>query len=447
MLPVFDQTTPDGRAGLQACLDRLRATAGAGGEVARVVSDIIEDVRENGDAALIRYVQKFNDPTFTADRLRVSPEELADASKHVDADLLDAIKTAISQVREYQQHIMPRPVEPVTIGGAELGLRFTPFDSVGLCVPGGTAVLFSTLIMLAVPAIVAGVDPKHISVAHPLPTRRGASGAPGCADGPGDISPIVLAAAHLLGIDKVYRIGGAEAVAAMAFGSDTVEPVDFIAGPGNVYGQLAKAQVAGTVGIDGFYGPSEIVTIAADTADPVRIASDLIAQAEHDPGKCFLIVWSREVLDRIVTEVKSQLGQRRRRDAIVRALENESCAVLVKDIDEAASVANRFAAEHVNLAVADPDALLAKVRHAGEVFLGDATPVAAGDYYAGPSHCLPTGTTARFTSGVSVYTFLKRTGTVAYRDGMPKTAIDHIARMAQAEGLDGHAHSARVRGD
>jgi histidinol dehydrogenase len=366
---------------------------------------------------------------------------LAGAAARVDADLLDAIRTAIEQVREYQQHVMPKPTDPVTIGGAELGLRFSPVDSVGLCVPGGTAVLFSTLIMLAVPAIVAGVDPKRISIAHPLPNRRA-----GETEIASDISPIVLAAAHMLGIDKVYRVGGAEGVAAFACGTDTIKPVDFIAGPGNVYSQLAKAQVNGTVGIDGFYGPSEIVTIADDSADPVRIAADLIAQAEHDPGKCFLLVWSRDVLDKIVAEVNNQIGDRNRREAIVRALENESCAVLVKDINEAAEVANRFAAEHVNLAVADTDALLEKVRHAGEVFLGDTTPVAAGDYYAGPSHCLPTGTTARFTSGISVYTFLKRTGTVAYRNGMPAKAIDHIARMAEAEGLDGHAHSARVRG-
>jgi len=442
MLPVFDQSTPEGKSGLEACLDRLRSTAGAGGEVAEVVSGIVTEVKARGDAALAGYVQKFSDPSFSADRLCVSSEALAGAAKLVDSDLLDAIKTAIAQVHEYQEHVMPKAADPVTIGGAELGMGFTPVDSVGLCVPGGTAVLFSTLIMLAVPAMVAGVDPKRISVAHPLPTKRGA-----CGDGDGsdDISPIVLATAHLLGIDKVYRVGGAEAVAALAYGTETIEPVDFIAGPGNVYGQLAKAQVSGTVGIDGFYGPSEIVTIADDSADPVRIAADLIAQAEHDPGKCFLVVWSRDVLDAIVAGVESQLGERNRRDAIVRALETESCAVLVKDVDGAAVVANRFAAEHVNLAVAEPDALSAKIRHAGEVFLGDATPVAAGDYYAGPSHCLPTGTTARFTSGVSVYTFLKRTGTVAYRDGMPALAIDHVAKMAEAEGLDGHAHSARVR--
>ncbi len=440
MFLVYDLGTPDGNAGLDACLERLRATTSAGGDAAKVVTDILADVHEHGDEALVRYVQRFSDPGFTMDRLRVSSEDLAGAAAKVEPALLDAIKTAIQQVREYQQHVMPEPTQPITIGGAELGLRFSPVDSVGLHVPGGTAVLFSTLIMLAVPAIVAGVDPKKISVAHPLPTRRGD------AEGASDISPIVLAAAHMLGIDKVFRVGGAEGVSALAYGTKTIEPVDFIAGPGNVYSQLAKAQLNGKVGIDGFYGPSEIVTIADETADPVRIAADLIAQAEHDPGKCFLLVWSRDVLEKITAEVAKQIDQRKRKDAIVRAFENESCAVIVKDIDEAADVANCFAAEHVNLAVADVDALLEKVRHAGEVFMGDTTPVASGDYYAGPSHCLPTGTTARFTSGISVYTFLKRTGTVAYRNAMPAIAIDHIARMAEAEGLDGHAHSVRVRG-
>ncbi len=440
MLPVYDLSTPDGNAGLDACLKRLKETTNAGGEVAHVVTDILADVKAHGDEALVRYVRKFSDPGFDPARLRVSSDELSGAAAKVDPELLYAIRTAIDQVREYQQHVMPQPVKPVALGGAELGLRFSPVDSVGLHVPGGTAVLFSTLIMLAVPAIVAGVDPKNITVVHPLPTRREGD------DAAADISPIVLAAAHIIGIDKVYRVGGAEAVAALAYGTESIKPVDFIAGPGNVFSQLAKAQVNGTVGIDGFYGPSEIVTIADDSADPVRIAADLLAQAEHDPGKCFLLVWSRDVLDRITAEVNKQLPDRNRGEAIVRALETESCAVIVKDIEQAADVANRFAAEHVNLAVKDVDALLDKVRHAGEVFLGDTTPVAAGDYYAGPSHCLPTGTTARFTSGVSVYTFLKRTGTVAYRNGMPAKAIDHVAQMAEAEGLDAHAHSARVRG-
>ena len=219
-----------------------------------------------------------------------------------------------------------------------------------------------------------------------------------------------------------------------------------IAGPGNIYGQLAKQMVSGACGTDGgFYGPSEIVTVADDTADPRCVAADLIAQAEHDPGKCFLLAWSRPVLEAIRAEIETQLTERGRSEAIVKALEDESAALLVSGEDEAAHWADRIAAEHVNLAVADPEAWLDRLHHGGEFFLGDQTPVAAGDYYAGPSHCLPTGTTARFTSGVSVHTFLRRSGTVEYRGGMPGVAIDTIAKLAELEGLDAHAASARVR--
>ena len=204
--------------------------------------------------------------------------------------------------------------------------------------------------------------------------------------------------------------------------------------------------VSGVCGTDGgFYGPSEIVTIADDSADPRCVAADLIAQAEHDPGKCFLISWSRAVIDSIVTEVATQLEKRGRVKAIESALRDESAVLLVADEDEAAQVADAIAAEHVNLAVKDPEAWLERLRNGGEFFLGDQTPVAAGDYYAGPSHCLPTGSTARFASGISVYTFLKRSGTVYYRDGMPGRAIDAIAELAELEGLDAHAESVRVR--
>jgi histidinol dehydrogenase len=293
--------------------------------------------------------------------------------------------------------------------------------------------------MLAVPAIVAGVDPRRVRVVNPPPTRR--PGKPA-----GDVSPIVMATCHMLGIESLYRIGGAQAVAALAYGTERVEAVEMIAGPGNVFGQLAKQMVSGACGTDGgFYGPSEIVTIADATADPRCVAADLIAQAEHDPGKCFLIAWSRDVIDAIVAEVESQLCERGRIAAIERALAEESAALLVPDEEEAARIADSIAAEHVNLAVADPEAWLARLRHGGEFFLGDQSPVAAGDYYAGPSHCLPTGTTARFASGISVHTFLKRSGTVHYRDGLPGEAMDAIIRLAELEGLDAHAESARVR--
>jgi len=282
------------------------------------------------------------------------------------------------------------------------------------------------------------VDVKSISVATPPPTRR-----PG--EATGDVSPLVLATCALLGISRVYRIGGAQAVAALALGTKSVDPVDLIVGPGNVFTQLAKQQLAGRVGIDGFYGPSEIVTIADASADPARVASDLIAQAEHDPGRCFLVAWSGGVIEAIQREAAAQLVTRERRAAIEQSFKKWSAAVLVKNEKQAVEVADLFAAEHVNLAVRQPDKLLKKLRNGGEFFLGDATPVAAGDYIAGPSHCLPTGTTARFASGISVYTFLKRSGTVWYRKGMSKTTSQAIARFAEAEGLDGHAESARLR--
>lgn len=439
MLPVFDLSEAEGRRGFEARLARLKATASASGEAARATAAIVEDVRQRGDAALVEYMRKWTDPEFDAARIRVSAEELAKAERGLSDEMRDALEAAIANVREYQQHIMPADVKPVRIDGAELGLRFTPVDSAGLCVPGGTAVLFSTLIMLAVPAMVAGVDAKRISVINPPPTRQ-------AGDEVRDVSPLVLATCQLLGIERVYRIGGAQGVAALAYGTESVEPVDLIAGPGNVFVQLAKAQVNGVTGTDGgFYGPSEIVTVADASASAKRVAADLIAQAEHNPGKCFLVAWERRVIEGIAAEVRRQLSERGRRDAIEQALAAESAAVLARDVDEAMDVANEIACEHVNLAVKEPDALLAKLRHGGEVFLGDATPVAAGDYYAGPSHCLPTGTTARFASGISVYNFLKRTGTVAYRDGMPREAIERVARMAEAEGLDAHAASVRAR--
>jgi histidinol dehydrogenase len=439
MLPVYDLSTPSGRDAFEACLAKLRATASLTDDQAQVAAKIVEAVRRNGDGELVRQMQKWSDPDFTAGRIRVDGSELAAANKTLTGPLRAAIETSIEHVRQYQSHIMPAPPTPVVIDGAELGMRLTCVDSAGLTVPGGAAVLFSTIVMLAVPAQVAGVPADRISVVNPPPTLQG--------DEPvGYISPIVLGVCSMLGIERVYRIGGAAAVAALAYGTETVEPVDLIAGPGNVYVQLAKQIVAGRCGTDGgFYGPSEIVTIADDDADPACIAADLIAQAEHDPGKCFLVAWSAKVIERVRAQIDLQLRSCKRQHAIEAALTNESCAVVATDRSHAVEVANTIAAEHVNLAVADPDQMLGQIRHAGEVFLGDQTPVAAGDYFAGPSHCLPTATTARFGSGVSVYTFIKRTGTVCYRNGMSPTTIAAIAQLAEAEGLDGHAASARAR--
>jgi len=438
--PILDLAREQARSELEKRLGKLRATTSLVGEAASRVARIVEDVRVRGDDALVHYMREWTDPAFQASALRVTEAELERAEAALEPGLRESIGAAIANVRAYQTHILPPRVPPLTIEGAELGLRHSPVASAGLNVPGGAAVLFSTLIMLAVPALVAGVDPRSIRIVHPPPTRRGSEPA-------GDISPIVLATCRLLGIGTVYRLGGAQAIAALAYGTESVDAVDLIAGPGNIYVQLAKQMVAGAVGTDGgFYGPSEIVTIADESADARRVASDLIAQAEHDPGKCFLIAWSREVVEAIAAEVQSQLADLGRSEIIERALEEESAGLIVAGEDEAVELADRIAAEHVNLAVREPERLLERLRNGGEFFLGDGSAVAAGDYYAGPSHCLPTGTTARFASGVSVYTFLKRSGTVFYRTGMPRSAVENVARLAEAEGLDAHAQSARTRG-
>lgn len=439
MVPRIDLREESGRRKFQKLLERLRATVELDSPQARLVRRIIGEVKREGDRAVVRYMRKWTDPGFTAERICVSQGELERAKRAVPGELRRRIRRAIAHVWAYQRHILPGKIRPVTIDGAWMGLRFVPVESVGLLVPGGRAAYPSSLIMQAVPAMVAGVPVERISLASPPPTRRGR-------EPEGDISPLVLATAAMLGIRRVYRLGGAQAVAALALGTERVGKVDMVVGPGNVFVQLAKLQLQGLVGVDGFYGPSEILTIADPTADPVCVAADLIAQAEHDPGRCFLVSWSDKVIDAVLEEMRRQIRERRRRKAIEAALKKESAVIRVRDEEEAAEVANRIAAEHVNLAVADPLAWLRRVRHGGEFFLSDRTPVAAGDYYAGPSHCLPTGSTARFASGLSVYTFLKRSGIIWYRRGMSRQTAEAIAALAEAEGLDGHAWSARVRG-
>ena len=435
-LPVIDLSAPTGPDQLQSRLRRLRASATGEGEAGATVAQVIQDVRDRGDDAVVDYMRRWTDPAFEAHRIRVEPAELRAARDQLDPALRAALERAIEHVRGYQAHIRPRDPAPITLGGATLGLRHTPFDSAGLAVPGGRAAYPSTVIMLAGPAQAAGV--ASLSVVTPPPTRR--EGQP-----PADVAPLVLATCDLMGIDRVYRIGGAQAIAALALGTARVERVDFIAGPGNTYTQLAKQRLQGHVGIDGFYGPSEIVTLIDRDADPRRVASDLIAQAEHDPGHCFLVAWEPGPIDAVNRELQAQTPRRDRRAAIEASLRDSSFAVLAPDPDHAARVVDAFAAEHVNLAVKDPVHWMGRLRHAGEYFLGDATPVAAGDYYAGPSHCLPTGTTARFASGVAVHTFLKRSGWVHYPSGLPQQAIRDIAALARAEGLDGHAASVETR--
>lgn len=436
MIPILRIAEPAGRQRVEELLRRLRLdpvdlALGRGELRAEVdaVQKTLADVAQRGDEALVEMSRRFDDPDFTAAGLRVSADEMAASARRVPAEQMAALRRSIAQVREYQSHILPKPPAALRRPGVELGLRFTPLDSAGLYFPGGKAAYPSTLVMLAVPAQVAGVG--RVVVCSP-PSKYGKN-------------DLVLAACHELGLVDVFRAGGAAAIAAMAFGTKTIPAVDKIVGPGNRYSQLAKRALAGCVGVDGFLGPSEILVLADETGDARFIAADLLAQAEHDPGSCFLLTDSERLASDVAREVAAQSKTLKRGEAVARALRDWSAIVVGPSMDGLAELANRFAAEHVNVQARDEKAVLGKLKHAGAVFLGPHSPVAAGDYVAGPSHCLPTNTTARFSSGISVYEFLKRSSVVRYApEGLARDA-DAIVALAEAEGLDAHAASVRVR--
>jgi histidinol dehydrogenase len=433
MIPILYFSDDQDRVRIEGLLRRLAldpadVVLGADGDAA-AVQRTLADVKERGDVAIVDLARQFDDPEFSAEQIRVSPDEMKAAVSRIGSREAAALKRSIAQVREYQTDILPQVPRPTVRPGVELGLRFTPLDSAGLYFPGGKAAYPSSLIMLAVPAQVAGV--KRIAVCSP-PSKYGKS-------------DLVLAACHELGLTDVFRAGGAAAIAALAFGTQTIPAVDKIVGPGNKWVQLAKRALAGCVGIDGFLGPSEIVVIADESADPRFIAADLIAQAEHDPGSCFLLTTSEAMAREVVREIEDQAALLTRRAAIEKALRAESAIIVDPSMQTLIDLANRFAAEHVNVQTRDDQAVLAKLMHAGAVFLGPYSPVAAGDYVAGPSHCLPTNTTARFSSGISVYEFLKRGSVVRYApEGLANDA-DAIVALANAEHLDGHAASVRIR--
>ncbi|HEV8604019.1 MAG TPA: histidinol dehydrogenase [Tepidisphaeraceae bacterium] len=407
----------------------LALTRGPLASASQSVQKILNDVASKGDEAIVSISRQFDDPNFTADQIRVTPEEMSAAARRVPADQLNATRRAISQVREYQSHILPKSPPALNRSGVDLSLRFTPLASAGLYFPAGKASYPSSLIMLAVPAQVAGV--VNIIVCTP-PSKHGRS-------------DLVLAAAHELNLKNVFRAGGAAAIAAMAFGTATIPRVDKIVGPGNTYVQLAKRLLAGAVGIDGYLGPSEILILADESGNAKFIAADLLAQAEHDPGSCFLFTTSPELATAVSHEILQQLTSLQRRPAIEKALNDSSAIILDPSIDNLIALANQFAAEHVNIQVKEESKVLPKLQHAGAIFLGPYSPVAAGDYVAGPSHCLPTNTTARFSSGISVYEFLKRSSVVRYLPQGLSADANAITALANAEGLDAHAASVRIR--
>jgi len=408
----------------------LTAAAAAGADVPAAVREIIADVRARGDQAVIEWERKLDGVELSPEGLRVSAERIEQARSAAKKRFLALFRRAAKNVRRYQNRILLKTPRPMNRGGRELSVRYTPIDRVGVYVPGGRAVYPSTVLMTVVPAQVAGVH--QIAIASP-PTADG------------DVNETVLATAAELGITEVYRLGGAVAIAAMAYGTPSIRPVDKIVGPGNAFVAEAKRQVLGRVGIDSIAGPSEVLIIADDTADAEHIAADMLAQAEHDPGSAVLVTPSEKLAGAVAEAIERQLPQLERAEAVRASIDSYSAIVVVPDIDTACEVANDFAPEHLQIITADDEAALGKIRNAGAIFLGADTPVPLGDYYAGPSHVLPTGGTARFFSALSCNDFLKASSVTRYdAEALAKDSRD-VINFAREEGLTAHARALEAR--
>ncbi|MCV2871527.1 histidinol dehydrogenase [Defluviimonas sp. WL0050] len=429
-MPVFLSTTD---AGFEAAFVRLlSAKREDAPDVDAAVAGIIADVRDRGDAAVIELTAKFDRLELTPTTMAFSEAEIdAECAKVFDADRA-ALELAAERIRAYHTRQMPEDARWTDAAGAEIGWRWGPVDAAGLYVPGGLASYPSSVLMNAIPAKVAGVGRLVIC----CPTPGGA------------VNPLVLLAARLSGVDTVYRIGGAQAIAAMAYGTATIRPVDKITGPGNAFVAAAKRRVFGRVGIDMIAGPSEILVIADKDNDPDWIALDLLSQAEHDQSAQSILVTDDAAFGQAVAAaVEERLETLDRRDIAGASWRGYGAVIVTRDLDEAAALSNRVAPEHLELCVADPDALAERITHAGAIFLGRWTPEAIGDYVGGPNHVLPTARSARFSSGLSVMDFLKRT-TIAKMTPGALAAIGPAAeRLAISESLEAHGLSVRVRLD
>jgi histidinol dehydrogenase len=395
----------------------------------QVVERICRDVQQNGLAAVLEYSARIDKALLTAETLRVPQEELTKAHAEADPQLLDSVRRVRKRIRRFQQAILHHDVRLDRPDGY-LVQRYRPLERAGICVPGGAAAYPSTVLMTAVPAQVAGVE--QLAVVAP-PTKFGA------------FNPDLLATCHELGITEVYRLGGAQAVAALAYGVEGIPRVDKIVGPGNLFVALAKKFVYGEVDIDSIAGPSEVVVIVDRSTRPQFTASDLIAQAEHAPGASVLIGWDRQALDAAVAALARQLAALERGELARESLEQFGAVILSRDADEACALADEIAPEHLHIATEDAEHLVEKIRHAGAIFLGNYTPVALGDYAAGPSHVLPTSGTARFASGLSANDFLRANSILHFtRAGMMNLAGD-VQVLATKEGLTAHLASVEIR--
>ncbi len=396
----------------------------------QVVERICLDVRDRGLPAVLEYSANIDKAELTAATIRVSADELAAAHAAADPALLSCVRRVRDNILAFQQAILHRDKVVERPDGVVLEQRYVPLRRVGVCVPGGAAAYPSTVLMTVVPAQAAGVE--QLAVVAP-PTKFGA------------YNQDLLAVCHELGVGEVYRMGGAQAVAALAYGVDGIEQVDKIVGPGNLFVALAKKFVFGEVDIDSIAGPSEIVIVADDSASPAFAAADMLAQAEHAPGSSVLISWSERVIDETAAELERQLAGLARGELAAASLADFGALVLVRDAEEAARLATQFAPEHLHLACADADAMLAKIPTAGAVFVGPYTTVAVGDYVAGPSHVLPTGGTGRFSSGLSANSFLRSHSVIRYTKDALAATVDDLRLLAEYEGLTAHRDSALIR--
>ncbi len=395
-----------------------------------VVARICEAVRTRGREAVLEFTRHFDGVDLNPHRIAVGPDELRNAHAHAQPAFLQAVRQVRDRIQQFQRALMPSDILLSPGEGVTLEQRFRPLRRVGLCVPGGAAAYPSTVLMTAVPAQVAGVE--DLVVVAP-PTRFGAN------------HPDVLATCHELGIRQVYRLGGAQAVAALAYGMEGLAPVDKIAGPGNLFVALAKKYVFGVVDIDAVAGPSEVAIVADESASPEMVAADLLAQAEHAPGSSLLFTCHDPLLATVPAAIESQAAALVRGELAMRSLAEFGALVRVRDLEEACELVNLMAPEHVQIVCRQPRAIADQIRCAGAVFLGPYAPVAVGDYVAGPSHVLPTGGTARWASGLSATTFLRSFSVMEYTQQALADIAPHLQLLAEREGLTGHAESVRRR--
>lgn len=395
------------------------------------VREVLQAVKRQGDRAVLDYTAEFDQQRLAPEQLRVSGSELDAAYQQVSKELLQAIQLARQKIEAFHRQRVPKSWVQFAEDEVVLGKRYTPVDRAGIYVPGGRASYPSTVLMNAIPAKVAGV-PRIVMVTPP-----------GIDKG---IHPAVLVAAQEAGIEEIYRVGGAQAIAALAFGTETIPKVDVITGPGNIYVTLAKKLVYGTVGIDSLAGPSEVLAIADETANPRHLAADLLAQAEHDPMAAAILLTTEPILAKKVhIEVELQLKDHPRRTLTEKAIAHYGLIVVVESLQVAAELSNEFAPEHLELSVFDPWAILEQIRHAGAIFLGSSTPEAVGDYLAGPNHTLPTSGAARYASALGVETFLKHSSLIQYSPTALQKMASAIEVLARTEGLPSHAESVRLR--